>query len=74
MSSFDVKNNEGRNFTLEHFKGNELVTKITADKIKYIEKDTTYRLMEYVKRDIGKNEDKIEKIKKKRYPFLFSCR
>lgn len=65
VSSFDVKNKEGKDFTLEHFEGNELVYKITADKIKYIEKDTTYQLTNYLKRDIGKNDDKIEKIKKK---------
>lgn len=71
VSSFDVKNKEGRNFTLEHFEGNELVYKITADKIKYIEKDTTYQLTNYFKRDIGKNDDKIEKIKKKDTLFSF---
>ncbi|MDO5977315.1 LptF/LptG family permease [Flavivirga spongiicola] len=71
VSSFDVKNKEGRNFTLEHFERNELVTKITANRIKYIEKDTMYKLTDYVKRDIGKNEDKIERIQKKDTLFSF---
>ncbi len=65
VSSFDGKNNEGRNFTLEHFEGNKLAYKITADRIKYIEKDTIYRLINYVKRDIGERDDVIEKIKEK---------
>ncbi|MDD7887742.1 LptF/LptG family permease [Flavivirga sp. 57AJ16] len=71
VSSFDVKNKEGRDFTLEHFEGNELVTKITANRIKYIEKDTIYTLTDYVKRDIGKDNDSIEKIKKKDTLFSF---
>ena len=71
VSSFDVKNKEGRYFTLERFEGNELVTKITANRIKYIEKDTIYRLTDYVKRDIGKNDDVIEKIRKKDTLFSF---
>ena len=71
VSSFDVKNKEGRYFTLERFEGNELVTKITANRIKYIEKDTMYRLTDYVKRDIGKNNDVIEKIRKKDTLFSF---
>ncbi len=65
VSSFDGKNNEGRNFTLEHFEGNKLAYKITADRIKYIEKDTIYRLINYVKRNIGERDDVIEKVKEK---------
>jgi lipopolysaccharide export system permease protein len=60
VSSFDVKNSQGSNFTLEHFEGNELKYKITANSIKYNEKDTLYRLTNYVKRDIGENEDVLE--------------
>ena len=71
VSSFDVKNKEGRYFTLEHFEGNELVTKITAKRIKYIEKDSIYRLTDYVKRVIGKNDDTIERIRKKDTVFAF---
>ena len=60
VSSFDVKNSQGSNFTLEHFEENELKYKITANSIKYNEKDTLYRLTNYVKRDIGENEDVLE--------------
>lgn len=72
VSNFDVKNNSGHNFTLEHFEGNQLKYKISATNIKYIEKDTVYRLSNYFKRDIGENEDAFEIIKKKDTLFDFS--
>lgn len=71
VSSFDVKNNLGSNFTLEHFEENELKYKITASSIKYIEADTVYRLTNYLKRDIGKSEDELEIIRKKDTLFDF---
>ena len=49
VSSFDTKSKVGMNFTYEHFEGNELKYKIFADNIRYIEKDSTYRLISYVK-------------------------
>ncbi|MBP0903959.1 LptF/LptG family permease [Mariniflexile gromovii] len=60
VSSFDVANKNGSNFTLEHFEKNKLKYKITANNIRYIEEDTTYRLTNYVKRTIGDNEDVLE--------------
>lgn len=60
VSSFDVANKNGSDFTLEHFEKNKLVYKITANNIRYIEEDTTYRLFNYVKRTIGVNEDTLE--------------
>ncbi|NNC51125.1 MAG: YjgP/YjgQ family permease [Flaviramulus sp.] len=71
VSSFDVKNKQGNNFTLEHFDGNELKFKITATTIKYIEKDTLYRLTNYVKREIGENEDKLDIVRRKDTLFEF---
>ncbi|GAA3597901.1 LptF/LptG family permease [Flavivirga amylovorans] len=71
VSDFDVKNKEGRYFTFEHFEGNQLVSRITANKIKYIEKDTIYQLTDYVRRNIGLDGDKIEKLKKKDTLFAF---
>lgn len=60
VSSFDVANKNGSNFTLEHFEKNKLAFKITAGNIRYIEEDTTYRLTNYTKRYIGANEDFLE--------------
>jgi len=58
VSSFN--NNLGQNFTLEHFEDNKLKYKITASNIRFIPKDTIYRLTNYVKRDIGAHEDELE--------------
>lgn len=71
VSSFDVKNSLGHNFTFEHFEENQLKYKISASSIKYIEKDTVYRLTNYLKRDIGKDEDLLEIIPKKDTLFSF---
>ncbi|MCB0449249.1 LptF/LptG family permease [Mariniflexile maritimum] len=60
VSSFDVANKIGRDFTLEHFEGNKLKYKITANNIHYIEEDTIYRLSNYVKRTVGEDKDALE--------------
>ncbi|WP_299548410.1 LptF/LptG family permease [Seonamhaeicola sp.] len=71
VSSFDVKNNYGQNFTLEHFENNKLTYKISAKTIRYIEKDSVYRLLDYTKRNILDNEDEIEFLRKKDTLFTF---
>ncbi|KAB1070912.1 YjgP/YjgQ family permease [Tamlana haliotis] len=71
VSSFDVKNSVGNNFTLEHFEENKLIYKINASSIRYIEKDTTYRLTNYVKRDIGETDDVLEIVRRKDTLFGF---
>jgi len=64
----------GNNFSLEHFEGNELKHKITASSIKFIEKDTTYRLTSYVKRIIGENDDQLEILRRKDTLFDFKVK
>lgn len=71
VSSFDVENKNGNNFTLEHFENNKLKHKITASNISYIEEDTTYRLVNYVKRKIGTDKDKLEILPTKDTLFAF---
>ena len=71
VSNFDVKNNVGNNFTLEHFEDNKLEYKITASSIRYIPKDTIYRLVNYVKRNIGEYEDELEILRRKDTLFSF---
>lgn len=71
VSSFDVKNSIGNNFTLEHFEDNKLKYKINATSIRYIESDTTYRLTNYVKRVIGENEDDLDIQRRKDTLFSF---
>jgi len=53
------------NFTLEHFEGNRMTSKITASRIKYIEKDSMYRLSNFVKRTILDDDDLL--FTKRRY-------
>ncbi|WP_298550651.1 LptF/LptG family permease [uncultured Algibacter sp.] len=65
VSNFNVGNNVGNNFSLEHFEDNKLKYKITASSIKYIPKDTLYKLTNYVKRDIGEHEDELEILRRK---------
>ncbi|MFI1770840.1 LptF/LptG family permease [Thalassobellus citreus] len=71
VSSFDDKNNIGYNFTLEHFEDNELKYKISASTIKYVEADTTYKLTNYFKRNIGERGDELEIIRSKDTLFAF---
>jgi len=47
------------------------VYKISANNIKYIEKDTSYRLTSYVKRTIGENDDTLEIVRRKDTIFSF---
>lgn len=60
VSNFNAANKTGTFFTLEHFNGNELAYKISANRITFNEADTTYSLFNYVKRNIGKENDIIE--------------
>lgn len=71
VSRYNSKQKKGQNFTLEYVRGNQLISKITATSIQYIEKDTTYRLVDYVKRDVGEHDDILEKAQKKDTLFSF---
>jgi lipopolysaccharide export system permease protein len=71
VSSFDAKNKQGNNFTLEHFENDKMVYKIRANTIKYIEEDSIYRLTSYIKRTIGDNDDFIQKERRKDTLFSF---
>jgi lipopolysaccharide export system permease protein len=71
VSNFDVKNKSGNYFTLEHFEDNVLKHKLSANNIKYLEADSTYRLINYVKRTIGVDDDIIETARRKDTLFTF---
>jgi len=71
VSSFDSKNKLGVNFTLEHIEDNKLKYKISAKTIKYIDKDTIYRLVDYVKRTVGDINDQLDIEKSKDTLFSF---
>jgi len=63
VSSFNPVTKRGINFSLEHFEGNKLKYKITANSI--VDNDTMYRLMTYSKRTFGDHEDLIETSRRK---------
>lgn len=69
VHNFDIKNKRGTKFTLEHFDGNELKYKIFADNISFVEKDSTYRLINYVKRVYKENNEIIQS--QRRFDTLF---
>lgn len=50
VSSYDPKRKRGNNFTLEHFEGEKLKFKIFAQTIRWVEKDSYFRLINYRKR------------------------
>lgn len=58
-SHFQPKTKSARNFTLEHFEGNELKFKISASNLRYSDEDSLYKLTRVDKRIIGKDEDSI---------------
>lgn len=58
-SHFQPRTNTARNFTLEHFDGNQMKFKISASTLKFNEEDSTYTLTNYNKRIIGERGDKI---------------
>ncbi|EDM43912.1 hypothetical protein SCB49_09980 [unidentified eubacterium SCB49] len=60
VSYFNTLDNSGSHFTLEHFEEEKLVYKISANRIRYNEKDSTYTLQSYKKRTIGVNDDILE--------------
>lgn len=69
VSSFTPSTKIGYNFTLENFQGNELQYKITASNIRWVDKDSTYRLSGYMKRIVGEDNDII--IKENRLDTIF---
>ncbi|MEK6155110.1 LptF/LptG family permease [Flavobacteriaceae bacterium 3-367] len=61
VSSFDPARKIGYNFTFEHFtQENKLDYKISAANIRWIPKDSIYRLSSYVKRSVGEDGEIVE--------------
>jgi len=62
VSSYDSNRKRGNNFTLEHFnEDNKLDYKISAASIRWIEKDSLYRLTTYEKRTMLNKVELVEK-------------
>ena len=71
VNSFNTESKTAFNFSLEKFKKDKLVYKISASRIKWNPKDSTYTMYNYTKRTIGELEDKIEKADTKEAVFSF---
>lgn len=59
IQNFNIETNFGFNFSMEVYKGLELKYKLTADNIKWIEKDSSFNLSSYKIRKIYKDRDRI---------------
>lgn len=59
IQSYNLKSNSGTNFSLRRFEGTELKYKLMASKVKWIEKDSIYRLSQFSKRYLNKGRDQI---------------
>lgn len=71
VSSFDPARQIGYNFTFEHFNAeNQLDYKIQAANIRWIPKDSLYRLTSYTKRKVRKDNERLET--KRRLDTVFS--
>ena len=71
VSNFNPISKNAFNFSLEKFKGEKLEYKITANRIKWNPKDSTFTMFGYTKRTVGEFGDKIEHADKKNAVFKF---
>ncbi|MDI5887129.1 MAG: LptF/LptG family permease [Flavobacterium sp.] len=71
VNSFNAESKTAFSFSLEKFKNEKLVHKITATRIKWNQKDSTYTMYDYTKRTVGELNDKIEKAPQKDAVFTF---
>ncbi|MCB0443291.1 MAG: LptF/LptG family permease [Flavobacterium sp.] len=71
VSNFNSVSKTAFNFTLEKFKGEKLDYKITVNRLKWNEKDSTYTMYNYQKRKVGAFGDILEKAEKKDTVFSF---
>lgn len=71
VSSYNPKRKRGNNFTLEHFEGEQLKFKIFAQTIRWIDKDSNFRLINYRKRTINKMGEVFEQENRKDTLFDF---
>ena len=60
VSSYNKTRNQAYNFSIEKFNGNRLEEKILARNIRWIEKDSLFRLTDYFKRTFKNQAEQIE--------------
>ena len=74
VSNFNSASKMAFNFALEKFDKEKMVSKTTASRIKWNEKDSTYTLYDYTKRTVGKLGDRIETLPEKNVKFKFELK
>ena len=57
VSSYDPIRKSAKNFTLEHFQDNLMTFKIQASSIRWVDKDSVFRLSAYVKRSFKGDQE-----------------
>lgn len=60
VNSYNPDSKMGFKFAMERFEGDKLKYKITAERIKYNENDSTFSLYDYKKRKVGELGDQLE--------------
>ncbi len=71
VSSYNPLRQRANNFTLEKFKKQKLELKITAESIRWVEKDSFFRLLNYTKRIVNGDNEFFEKVQVKDTIFDF---
>ena len=71
VNNYDPVRKRATNFTLEHFEGNRLKFKIHAERIRWIERDSSFRLSNFSKRTFVGDQERYEKISRKETIFDF---
>ena len=71
VNNYDPVRKRATNFTLEHFKGNKLEFKIHSERIRWIDRDSSFRLSNYSKRTFDGDRERYEKISRKDTIFDF---
>jgi len=59
IKSYSFKSSQGSFFSIENYKGIELVQKLTADNIRWVQKDSSFKLTRYRLRKVFKDRDSI---------------
>lgn len=72
VSNYNPVRKRANNFSLERFENNELVTKLTANTIRWIQRDSTFRLSTYVKRTFQGDTELLETATRKDTLFDFA--
>ncbi|MDA8947521.1 LptF/LptG family permease [Flavobacteriaceae bacterium] len=71
VNNYDPVRKRATNFTLEHFDGNRLEFKIHAERIRWIDRDSLFRLSNYSKRSFKGDQEFYEKTSRKDTLFDF---